>query len=70
MPKEIKRVPKKLRGGPTIGVDTQILLWRERIKKQGIILGKGALIDKQRAIHAREVRKTDSEEKILKKKFF
>lgn len=37
---KIKKVPKKLRDGPVIMVDEQILRRREMLKREGIILGR------------------------------
>lgn len=37
-----KKVPKKLRDGPVILVSAQILRWRQRLIKEGIVLGKKA----------------------------
>lgn len=38
----IKKVPKKLRDGPIIGVDEQILRWRSKLARKGIRIGKAA----------------------------
>lgn len=35
----VKKYPKKLRGGETIMVDSQIALWRKRMKKKGLVVG-------------------------------
>lgn len=37
-----KKVPKKLRGRETILIDPQVLRWRRRLEKEGLILGKKA----------------------------
>ncbi len=56
---EIKKVPKKLRDGPVIAVDLQILLWRARMAKaaeKGTHLGKGAKFRAKVNKEAREKR--------------
>lgn len=39
MPENVKKVPRKLRGGPTILVDEQIIRRRKMLKERGIVLG-------------------------------
>lgn len=38
----VKKVPKKLRGGPVIFVDAQILRRRKMLAEKGIVLGKAS----------------------------
>lgn len=65
-----KKIPKKLYGGPVIGVSDQIIRWREKMRREGIALGKHMRKAAERAKEAREDRKTDTDDKLLKKKFF
>jgi hypothetical protein len=65
-----KTSPKKLRNGPVIAVDNQIVRWRKSLKKRGILLGRGMEGDKKRAEEAREARTVDTNDKLLKKRFF
>lgn len=67
-----KTVPKKLNKGPTIAVDTQILRWRQRLKKEGIILGKKTAKQDEINRRIRQEREVDTDEKLIasfKKKF-
>lgn len=61
---------KKLRNGPVISVDPQIELWRARLKKKGILLGKHMKSAVRGAEWAVEHRKTNTVEKLNKKTWF
>lgn len=67
----IKKVPKKLRGkDELLMVDQQVLRWRKRMKRRGIKLGKGMEYAEKHAEQEREARSVNTEEKLLKKRFF
>lgn len=61
---------KKLRNGPTIDVDLQIVRWRERLRKEGIAIGKGMIKAKEKRTYNKLVRSMDTDEKLKKKKWF
>lgn len=47
---EITKKPRKLRDGPVIMVDDQILRWRQKMAKQKIVLGtKGRACERKNA---------------------
>jgi len=65
----IKTAPRRIRG-KTVAVDTQVLEWRKKLKKEGIILGRH--MAKQVEITRRErlSRETNTDEKLRKKRWF
>ena len=65
-----KKVPKKLHKGEQIMVSDQIIRWRSKLRREGIVLGKAMQKAKERAASAREDRKINSKEKLTKKKWF
>ena len=61
---EIKKYPKRLRGrDQTIMVDEQILNWRRKMRKEGIVLGKHRA--KQIEVQAKRVEERHEEKDIL-----
>lgn len=64
-----KTVPKKLRGGPTIPVDEQVIRWRQKMRKLEIKLGKNMLAAERKAERQQLERET-THEKLKKKKWF
>jgi hypothetical protein len=67
---EPKKVLRKMRGKGYRDVDQQILLWRQKMKRKDIALGKAMRKAKERAEYAKESRKTDTPDKLLKKRWF
>lgn len=64
--------PKKLRGGPVIQVDDQILRWRQKLKREEIKLGKATASAEKKNRYETKRRETSSNEKLIasfKKKF-
>lgn len=65
---EPKKFTKKLRGGPVIEVDPQILRWRQKMRKKEILLGRAMRKQKKIMEIQREERELDGD--VTKKKFF
>ena len=64
---ESKKIPKKLRNGPTVLVDPQVIRWRQKLRKEGIKLGKAM----QRAEEARVAIKAErAKPEPAKRKWF
>lgn len=62
--------PKKLRNGPTIDLDIQIIRWREKLRKEGKTIGRHTAKEKGRSKRYREMLKDDELVASGKKKFF
>lgn len=60
---KVNKVPKKLRDGPVIMIDNQILLRRKRLKEKGIILGRASEYREKVNKEAREERALPPPEK-------
>jgi hypothetical protein len=67
---EIKKVKRKLRSGPVIEVDAQILRWRQRLKREAIALGKKTENQKRKNEIQREDRRLEAQGGITKRKWF
>ena len=67
---DVKKVPRKLRNGPVIDIDPQVIRWREKMRKEGIALGKNMRKAQENREYTRKSRETDTPEKLLKKRFF
>lgn len=67
-----KTTPKKLRGGAVIAVDNQLIRWRKRLEKEGIVLGKNSKKQDEINRQKRKEREVETPEKLVesfKKKF-
>lgn len=64
---EVKKVPRKLRDGPTIMVDEQILRRRKKLRAKGMILGRASAKAKE---HADKIKKERALPPIRDRKFF
>ena len=53
-----------------IEVDIAILRWRERLRKEGILLGKHMKKEEEKRAYNKLTRSMDTEEKLKKKKWF
>lgn len=65
-----KTAKKKLKNGPTIDVDLQILRWREKMRREGIVLGKKAAKAETYNRRQRKEREVETPEKLIKKRWF
>lgn len=71
MPRDVPKYrTKKLRDGPVISVDMQIINWRKKLKAKGIKLGKGMEHAEKRAERIAEQRATEREIDLKTKKWF
>lgn len=61
---------KKLRGGPTITLDDQILRWRQRLRKEALTIGRHTAKDKDRSKKYRAEKADDELVRTGRKKFF
>lgn len=62
---------KKLHGqDKTVEVDLQILRWRQRLRKEGLILGKKAAKAETYNRKQRKEREVATPEKLIRKKWF
>lgn len=69
----MKTKTKKLRDGPVIAVDMQIVRWRKKMKKKGIELGSGMRRQTKLASNRRaeiKEKNTVTDEKLLRKNWF
>lgn len=67
MAEKVKKYQKKLRGRETILVDTQIKLWRKKLKKLGLTSGRHQDDSLRRS--RKHVEKVKTEEAIVEGKF-
>lgn len=70
--RQMSSTPKKLRNGPIIAVDDQILRWRQKMRREEIQIGKGMRSAERRAERMAKQRETNTNEKLIasfKKKF-
>jgi hypothetical protein len=67
VPQNIKKYRKKLRGREFIEVDGQIALWRKRLKKRGITIGKNT--EKRDEVNKKQ-REAKALERAVKKNGF
>lgn len=61
---------RKLYNGEYRDVDPQILLWRNRMRRREITLGKHSAKQKEKMAKQREARKAEGVAKASKKNFF
>lgn len=65
-----KTYKKKLRNGPQIEVSLQIKRWREKLRKEGIKLGRASVREDRRVDKARRQREDEAAIAKGTKKFF
>lgn len=61
---------KKLRGKHSIDVDPQVLKWQQKMRREGLAIGKNMRKQKARAEEAKLIRETDTDEKLKRRKWF
>lgn len=67
---DMKNPTKKLRNGPVIEIDPQIIRWRERLRKEGRALGRHMRKDREQQDRRKAARHDDAAIERGAKKFF
>lgn len=66
----MSKTTKKLRGGPVIEVDNQIIRWRERLRKEGREIGRHMRKERERQEREKKARHDEADIAIGKKQFY